>query len=76
MPTMRAIEAEFQNGILKPVQPLLLRPGERVNLVVLRKADPNRWDLQKLAMTNHEDAELSKAGLGDWAKRLDLEDDV
>lgn len=73
---MRAIEAEFQNGILKPTQPLPLRAGERVNLVVLRKADPDRWDLQKLAMTNYEDAELSKAGLDDWAKRLDLEDDV
>ncbi len=76
MHAMRAIEAEFENGFLKPTQPLPLRPGERVNLVVIRKADPNRWNLEKLAHGNHEDVELASAGLDDWSKRLDREDNI
>jgi predicted DNA-binding antitoxin AbrB/MazE fold protein len=76
MQGMRAIEAEFENGFLKPTQPLPLRPGERVSLVVLRKADPQRWNLQKLAVTTREDDELAGAGLGDWVAQLESEDSV
>jgi predicted DNA-binding antitoxin AbrB/MazE fold protein len=73
---MRAIEAEFEDGFLKPTQPLPLRPGERVSLVMLRKADPQRWNLQKLAVTTREDDELAGAGLGDWVDQLESEDSV
>lgn len=76
MQVMRAIEAEFENGFLKLTQPLPLRPGERVSLVVLRKADPQRWNLQKLAVTTHEDDELARAGLGEWVEQLESEDSV
>lgn len=72
---MRAIEAEFEDGFLKPIQPLPLRPGERVNVVVLRKPDPKRWDLDKLAAMADEDLELAQTGLDEWATRLDAEED-
>jgi predicted DNA-binding antitoxin AbrB/MazE fold protein len=74
--SMRAIEAEFEDGFLKPTQPLPLRPGERVSLVVMRKVDPQRWNLQKLAVTTPEDDELASAGLGDWVEQLESEDSV
>jgi hypothetical protein len=35
--------------MLKPSTPLALRPGERVHLIVMRQADPKRWDLSRLA---------------------------
>ena len=73
---MRAIEAEFENGLLKPIEPLPLRQGERVSLVVLRKADPKRWDLEKLALKTREDDEFARAGLDDWVKQLEVEDGV
>ena len=76
MQPVRTIEAQFEDGLLKPMQPLPLRPGERVNIIVLRKADPNRWDLNKLAAMPREDIELAETGLDQWAERLHLEDTV
>ena len=74
MQGMRAIEARFEDGLLRPAEPLPLRPGERVNLIVIRRPDPKRWDLDKLATTGSEDLELAEAGLDEWTKRLDSED--
>ena len=71
---MRAIEAQFEDGLLKPSQPLPLRQGERVNLLVLRKPDPNRWDLKRLAGNAEEDIELANAGLDQWSRSVDMED--
>jgi len=76
MQNMRAIEAQFEDGSLKPTEPLPLRPGERVRLIVLRRPDPKRWDLHKLAATTDEDLELTEAGLDWWAEQLDSEDKV
>ena len=76
MQNMRAIEAQFEDGLLKPTEPLPLRPGERVRLIVLRRPDPKRWDLLKLAATTDEDLELTEAGLDWWAEQLDSEDKV
>jgi len=48
------------------------RSGERVNLMVVRRADPRRWDLARLSSTsNQEDLSLSEQGLADWANSLD-----
>jgi predicted DNA-binding antitoxin AbrB/MazE fold protein len=69
---VRLIEAQYENGVLRPVERLGLRSGERVNLMVVRRPDPRRWDLVRLSSTsNQEDLSLSEQGLGDWASSLD-----
>lgn len=73
---MRRIEAEYQDGVLKPTHPLRLKQGERVSVMVLRSPDAARWDLSRLARTGTtEDKELSTTGLDAWAADLVREDD-
>lgn len=60
--------------MLKPTEPLSIKPGERVRLVVLRRSDPSRWNLARLADEPEEDAELAGAGLAEWADALDAAD--
>lgn len=72
---MRIVEAHYEKGLLKPAEPLPLRPGERVNLIVVRQADPKRWNLDRLAKSAAaEDIALAEQGLSDWAAKLDEED--
>lgn len=72
---MKQVEAHYEKGLLRLTEPLALRPGERVNLIVVRRADPNRWNLDRLAKSrNPEDLALTEQGLTDWAKKLDEED--
>jgi predicted DNA-binding antitoxin AbrB/MazE fold protein len=72
---MRLIEARYEEGLLKPETPLALAPGERVGLIVVRRPDPKRWDLQRLAKSGEtEDRLLAERGLADWADELDAED--
>ena len=72
---MEIIEAEFEDGVLRPVRPLSLRPGERVGIVVVRRPDPARWDLARLSKgAARDDEQLTEQGLGDWADTLDRED--
>lgn len=72
---MAVIEAEFENGVLRPTRRLSLRPGERVGIVVVRRPDPARWDLARLSRRgSDEDQELAEEGLADWAAALDRED--
>jgi predicted DNA-binding antitoxin AbrB/MazE fold protein len=72
---MRLVAARYEEGLLKPTEPLALRPGECVNLVVVRRADPNRWNLDRLAKSGTtEDLALAEQGLSDWAAKLDEED--
>jgi predicted DNA-binding antitoxin AbrB/MazE fold protein len=69
---VRPVEAQYQDGILRPSEPLSLRPGERVNLIVVRRPDLSRWDLPKLAMTSgDEDLSLAEQGLAEWDAGLD-----
>ncbi len=56
------------------MSPLTLRPGERVSVIVLRKADPSRWDLERLGAQPDNDQALAEAGLAEWAAALDRED--
>ena len=72
---MRFVEARYEKGMLKPTEPLALRPGESVNLIVVRRADPSRWDIHRLAMSgNAEDLTLAEQGIEDWAAKLEVED--
>ena len=72
---MRLIEARYEKGMLKPAEPLALRSGESVNLIVVRRADPSRWDIHRLAKSgNAEDLTLAEQGIEDWAAKLEEED--
>ncbi|PWU09907.1 MAG: hypothetical protein C5B51_05280 [Terriglobia bacterium] len=72
MMVVRLVEAQYEDGVLRPVERLGLRSGERVNLMVIRRPDPRRWDLTRLANTsNQEDLSLSEQGLAEWVKSLD-----
>ena len=71
---MRPVEACYENGFLKPTQPLKLRQGEKVPVVVLRHPDPARWDMKRLAVGSVEDETLAGAGLDAWADALEAED--
>jgi predicted DNA-binding antitoxin AbrB/MazE fold protein len=71
---MRPVEARYEDGILKPERPLPLRSGERVGVIVVRRPDPARWDLARIAAAaGNEDVELSTLGL-DWVDDLDRDD--
>ena len=61
----------YKNGLLRPVSPLPLRPGERVAVIVVRKADPARWDLARLGAHNDDDLALAEASLDEWAAAMD-----
>jgi predicted DNA-binding antitoxin AbrB/MazE fold protein len=72
---MRFVEARYEKGLLKPAEPLALRSGEWVNLMVVRRADPSRWNLDRLAKgVTTEELALAEQGLSDWAAKLDQED--
>lgn len=71
---MRPVEARFEAGVLKPTERLDLRPGERVRVLVLRRSDPSRWDMKRLASAGDDDVELASSGLDTWVDALDAED--
>ena len=71
---MRPIDALYENGFLRPVSPLLLRSGERVTLIVVRRSDGTRWDVARLAARGDDDFALAEAGLDEWAAALERED--
>ncbi len=65
---MKLIEACYERGLLRPIKPLPLRPGERVDLIVVRRCDPGRWNLDRIAKTmTTEDLDLAEQGLTDWS---------
>jgi len=69
--SMRVIEARYEEGLLKPETPLALTPGERVALIVVRRPDPRRWDLERLARSGAgEDRVLAEQGLAEWADAI------
>ncbi|OFW26613.1 MAG: hypothetical protein A3H27_02980 [Acidobacteria bacterium RIFCSPLOWO2_02_FULL_59_13] len=61
--------------MLKLTEPLALRSGESVRLIVVRRADPSRWDINRLAKcANEEDLTLAEQGIEGWAAKLEEED--
>ena len=74
---MRFVEARYEKGMLKPTEPLALRSGESVNLIVVRRADPSRWDIHRLAKSGNTEAlALAEQGIEDWAAKLEQEDQL
>ena len=71
---MRPVDALYENGLLRPVTPLPLRPGERVALIVVRRPDSSRWDSIRLAAHADDDLALAEAGLEEWVAALNRED--
>lgn len=72
---VRLVEAQYENGVLRPSERLGLRQGERVNIIVVRRPDPGRWDLARLAKTgNGDDLALAEQGLAEWESKLEAED--
>ena len=71
---MEVIEAEFNDGVLRPIRRLPLRPGERVGIVVVRRPDPLRWDLARLSKATPDEKSLTEAGLTEWESALSRED--
>jgi predicted DNA-binding antitoxin AbrB/MazE fold protein len=71
---MEVIEAEFNDGVLRPMRHLPLRPGERVGIVVVRRPDPLRWDLARLSRVAPDEEALTEAGLREWETALCDED--
>lgn len=73
---MAIIEAEFENGMLRPMVRLPLQPGERVGIVLVRRPDPSRWDLDRLSKGCGSDelSEMTAEGMAEWAEALDRED--
>ena len=71
---MRSVDAFYENGLLRPVSDLPLRPGERVRVIVVRKADASRWDSSRLAAHPDDDLALAEAGIDEWAAALERED--
>lgn len=71
---MRPVEARFEDGVLIPTEPLDLRPGERVRVLVVRRSAPSRWDMKRHARASNEDVELASAGLDRWTEALCAED--
>jgi predicted DNA-binding antitoxin AbrB/MazE fold protein len=71
---MGVIEAEFSDGVLRPIRRLPLRPGERVGIVVVRRPDPSRWDLARLSQVIPDEDALTEAGLTEWEAALSRED--
>ena len=64
--------ADYRDGVLRPTTSLQLQQGERVGLVVVRRPDRKRWDLERLAKISQEDEALAGAGLDEWARALEL----
>jgi len=72
---MRLVEAVYEKGLLKPMKPLKLRPGECVGLIIVRRPNPSRWNLDGIANTvDVEDKQLTEQGLEDWSVNLESED--
>ena len=63
---MKLVEARYEAGFLKPKEPLSLRQGERVLLILVRHPDSKRWNLDRLKKCGSEkDLELTKLGLAE-----------
>lgn len=72
---VKLVEAQFENGVLRPDEQLHLRSGERVSLMIIQKPDPRRWNLAALADSGGaDDLALAEQGLAEWVEALEEKD--
>jgi len=76
MMVVKSLEAQYDHGVLRPSEKLALRPGERVNIIVIRRPDQSRWDLARIARKSGDEVNLTEQGLVEWAKELDAEEEI
>lgn len=68
------VSAVYSKGTLRLVEPLQFVEGEQVEVIIVRRPDPSRWDLARLASVPREDIELAEEGLAAWCEELDRQD--
>ena len=72
---MRTFEVRYEDGVLKPKEPLPLVPGQEVKVVLLRQQDPDRWARWETAVSQTEEEKwLTEVGIDEWLAMLDEED--
>jgi predicted DNA-binding antitoxin AbrB/MazE fold protein len=65
----------FEDGVLKPDEPLPLAPGQSVQVMLLSPPDPDRWKRWEAApFQTDEEKWLTESGMEEWAEMLDKED--
>ena len=65
----------YEDGVLKPKEPLPFSPGEDLNVTLVRPLDPKRWERwEKASAQTQEEKELTESGLAEWSAMLDAED--
>ena len=72
---MRTFEVRYEDGVLKPKEPLPFSSGENLSVTLVRPPDPKRWERwEKAAAQTDEEKYLTESGLDEWAAMLDAED--
>ena len=66
---MRTFEVLYEDGVLKPEQPLPFSPGQKLNVTVVSPPDPKKWDLARLAEPPSDDEKyLTDSGLKEMGR--------
>ena len=72
---MKTFQVRYENGVLKPMQPLPFFPGETLNVTLVRPPDPRRWERWAKAVAQTDDEKcLTESGVDEWSAMLDAED--
>jgi len=72
---MRTFAVLFEDGVLKPKEPLPLSPGQSLKVVLVSPSDPRWENLERFAATNAAELDfLTNAGLKEWTEMLEKED--
>jgi predicted DNA-binding antitoxin AbrB/MazE fold protein len=72
---MKTFAMRYEDGVLKPSNPLPLSPGENVEVVLIGPTDPRLKNLQRFAADHGEELDfLTSVGLEEWSAMLGKED--
>jgi predicted DNA-binding antitoxin AbrB/MazE fold protein len=72
---MKTFAVRYEDGVLKPKEPLPFVPGQSLEVVVLGPADPRLKNLERFAAEHAEELDyLTEAGLQEWVAMLEEED--
>jgi predicted DNA-binding antitoxin AbrB/MazE fold protein len=75
MSLMRTFEVRYEDGVLKPKEPLPFPSGESLKVTLVRPPDPKRWERwEKASAPTEEEKYLTESGLDEWSAMLDGED--